>query len=386
MEAKEYYRFLLERYYNGSATAAEAEELFAALRTGTDEAEWTAMISELHAAATADPAYDPTVYEKQVNSILQQEHIPVKSMRRMVIRYAAAAAITLFIGTAGYFAWKGQSRKMPVTIVSANDVKPGRNGAVLTLADGSQVVLDSLGNGIVTTQQGTRVTLNNGQLSYDAASSGTVSQNTMTTPRGRKFRLRLPDGTGVWLNAASAISYPTAFTGNNRTVTLTGEAYFEVAPNKNQPFIVQLSKGASVQVLGTQFNIHAYPDENNISTTLLGGAVKVNINRQSSLLKPGQQLDINKKSGVITLNNQVDTLSIIAWKNDILSFQDKNLTAVINMIARWYDIEVVYETTPPDITFVGETGSDVNLSSVLNFLRESGIHFRLENKTLIIEK
>ncbi|MET3877158.1 FecR domain-containing protein [Chitinophaga sp. OAE865] len=386
MEAKEYYRFLLERYYNGSATAAEAEELFAALRTGSDEAEWTAMISELHASATADPAYDPTVYEKQVNSILQQEHIPVKSMRRMVIRYAAAAAITLFIGTAGYFAWKGQSRKMPVTIVSANDVKPGRSGAVLTLADGSEVVLDSLGNGIVTNQQGTRVTLNNGQLSYDAAGSGTVSQNTMTTPRGRKFRLRLPDGTGVWLNAASVISYPTAFTGNNRTVTLTGEAYFEVAPNKNQPFIVQLSKGASVQVLGTHFNIHAYPDENNISTTLLGGAVKVNINRQSNLLKPGQQLDINKKSGVITLNSQVDTLSIIAWKNDILSFQDKNLTAVINMIARWYDIEVVYETTPPDITFVGETGSDVNLSSVLNFLRESGIHFRLENKTLIIEK
>lgn len=386
MEAKEYYRFLLERYYNGVATSSEAEELFAALRSGADEEEWTAMISELHAAAPADPAYEPAVYEQQVDSILQRENTPVKSMRRQVTRYAAAAAIALLIGAAGYFAWKGQSRKVPVTIASAADVKPGRNGAVLTLADGSEMVLDSLGNGIVTTQQGTRVTLSNGQLSYDAAGAGTVSQNTMTTPRGRKFRLRLPDGTGVWLNAASAVTYPTAFTGNTRTITLTGEAYFEVAPNKNQPFIVQLSKGTSVQVLGTHFNIHAYPDENNISTTLLGGAVKVNVNQQSSLLKPGQQLDINKKSGATSLSNQVDTLAIIAWKNDILSFQDKKLPAVMSMIARWYDIEVVYEATPPDITFVGETGSDVNLSSVLTFLRESGIHFRLENKTLIVEK
>lgn len=382
MEAKEYYRFLLERYYNGSATAAEEEELFAALRTGADEEEWTAMISELHAAAPADPAYNPALYEQQVDSIL---HTRVRSMRPVIMRYAAAAAIALLIGAAGYFTWQRASRKAPVTIAAA-DVKPGKNGAVLTLADGSEVVLDSLGNGTVTTQQGTRVILSNGQLSYDATGTGAVSQNTMTTPRGRKFRLRLPDGTNVWLNAASAISYPTAFTGNTRSVTLTGEAYFEVAANKEQPFIVQLSNETSIRVLGTHFNIHAYPDENNISTTLMEGAVRVHVQQQTSLLKPGQQLDINKKSGATALNNQVDTLAIIAWKNDILNFQDKKLTTVISMIARWYDIEVVYETTPPDITFVGEIGSDVNLSSVLNFLRESGVRFRLENRTLIIGK
>lgn len=385
MEAKEYYRFLLERYYNGSATAAEEEELFAALRTGTDEEEWTVMISELHAAAPADPAYNPALYEQQVNSILQQDP-PVRSRRPVIMRYAAAAAVALLVVAAGYFTWQPTSRKSTVPIVAAADVKPGKNGAVLTLADGSEVVLDSLGNGTVTTQQGTRVILSNGQLSYDAAGTGEVSQNTMTTPRGRKFRLRLPDGTNVWLNAASAISYPTAFTGNTRSVTLTGEAYFEVTANKDQPFIVQLNNETSVRVLGTHFNIHAYPDENNISTTLLEGAVRVHVQQQTSLLKPGQQLEINKKSGATALNNQADTLAIIAWKNDILNFQDKKLTTVISMIARWYDIEVVYETTPPDITFVGEIGSDVNLSSVLNFLKESGVHFRLENRTLIIGK
>ncbi|WP_436488481.1 FecR family protein [Chitinophaga sp. ARDCPP14] len=385
MEAKEYYRFLLERYYNGSATAAEEEELFAALRTGTDEEEWTVMISELHAAAPADPAYNPALYEQQVNSILQQDP-PVRSRRPVIMRYAAAAAVALLVVAAGYFTWQRTSRKSTVPIVATADVKPGKNGAVLTLADGSEVVLDSLGNGTVTTQQGTRVILSNGQLSYDAAGTGEVSQNTMTTPRGRKFRLRLPDGTNVWLNAASAISYPTAFTGNTRSVTLTGEAYFEVTANKDQPFIVQLNNETSVRVLGTHFNIHAYPDENNISTTLLEGAVRVHVQQQTSLLKPGQQLEINKKSGATALNNQADTLAIIAWKNDILNFQDKKLTTVISMIARWYDIEVVYETTPPDITFVGEIGSDVNLSSVLNFLKESGVHFRLENRTLIIGK
>ncbi|MGF6847303.1 transmembrane sensor [Chitinophaga sp. W3I9] len=385
MEAKEYYRFLLERYYNGSATAAEEEELFAALRTGTDEEEWTVMISELHAAAPADPAYNPVLYEQQVNSILQQDS-PVRSRRPVIMRYAAAAAVALLVVAAGYFTWQRTSRKSTVPIVATADVKPGKNGAVLTLADGSEVVLDSLGNGTVTTQQGTRVILSNGQLSYDAAGTGEVSQNTMTTPRGRKFRLRLPDGTNVWLNAASAISYPTAFTGNTRSVTLTGEAYFEVTANKDQPFIVQLNNETSVRVLGTHFNIHAYPDENNISTTLLEGAVRVHVQQQTSLLKPGQQLEINKKSGATALNNQADTLAIIAWKNDILNFQDKKLTTVISMIARWYDIEVVYETTPPDITFVGEIGSDVNLSSVLNFLKESGVHFRLENRTLIIGK
>ncbi|MGF6924816.1 transmembrane sensor [Chitinophaga sp. W2I13] len=385
MEAKEYYRFLLERYYNGSATAAEEEELFAALRAGTDEEEWTVMISELHAAAPADPAYNPVLYEQQVNSILQQDS-PVRSRRPVIMRYAAAAAVALLVVAAGYFTWQRTSRKSTVPIVATADVKPGKNGAVLTLADGSEVVLDSLGNGTVTTQQGTRVILSNGQLSYDAAGTGEVSQNTMTTPRGRKFRLRLPDGTNVWLNAASAISYPTAFTGNTRSVTLTGEAYFEVTANKDQPFIVQLNNETSVRVLGTHFNIHAYPDENNISTTLLEGAVRVHVQQQTSLLKPGQQLEINKKSGATALNNQADTLAIIAWKNDILNFQDKKLTTVISMIARWYDIEVVYETTPPDITFVGEIGSDVNLSSVLNFLKESGVHFRLENRTLIIGK
>lgn len=383
MEAKEYYRFLLHRYYNGTATAAEEEELFAALRTDGEEEEWTALISELHAAAIPDPAYNPALYEGAIDQILHAT--PVRKIRSHRWYYAAAAAVLLLIATAGYLMQQHRTTTpTPVLAAITTDVKPGKNGAVLTLGDGSQVVLDSLNNGIISTQQGTTVSLQNGQLKYDASGAAVVSYNTMTTPRGRKFQLQLPDGTKVWMNAASAITYPTAFTGSNRSITLSGEAYFEVASNATLPFIVHINNETAVEVLGTHFNISSYQDEANISTTLLEGAVQVKIKQQARLLQPGQQLEINKTSGVATLNKQVDTLSVIAWKNGTLSFQDKKLTAVINMIARWYDLDVIYETTPPDITFVGEIGSDVTLNFVLAFLRESGIHFRLEGRKLIV--
>jgi transmembrane sensor len=384
VEAKEYYRFLLHRYYNGTATAAEEEELFAALRTDGEEEEWTTLISELHATAIPDPAYNPALYEEAINRILQPEKATVK-IRSYRWYYAAAAAVLLLIATAGYLMRPTvTSRSTPALAALTADVKPGRNGAVLTLGDGSQVVLDSLNNGIVSTQQGTKVLLNNGQLKYDASGAAMVSYNTMTTPRGRKFQLQLPDGTNVWMNAASAITFPTAFTGSNRSITLSGEAYFEVASNAALPFIVHINNETAVEVLGTHFNINSYQDEANISTTLLEGAVQVKVKQAARLLQPGQQLDINKTSGVATLNKKADTLQVIAWKNGTLSFQDKKLTAILNMIARWYDIDVIYETTPPDITFVGEIGSDVTLNFVLAFLRESGIHFRLEGRKLIV--
>lgn len=383
VEAKEYYRFLLHRYYNGTATAAEEEELFAALRTDGEEDEWTTLISELHAAAAPDPAYNPALYEGAIDQILHPTR--VRKIRSYRWYYAAAAAVLLLIATTGYLMQQHRATTpTPVVAAITTDVKPGKNGAVLTLGDGSQVVLDSLNNGIISTQQGTTVSLRNGQLKYDASGAAMVSYNTMTTPRGRKFQLQLPDGTKVWMNAASAITYPTAFTGSNRSITLSGEAYFEVASNATLPFIVHINNETAVEVLGTHFNISSYQDEANISTTLLEGAVQVKVKQQARLLQPGQQLEINKASGVATLNKQVDTLSVIAWKNGTLSFQDKKLTAVLNMIARWYDIDVVYETTPPDITFVGEIGSDVTLSAVLAFLRESGIHFRLEGRKLIV--
>nr|WP_295872952.1 FecR family protein [uncultured Chitinophaga sp.] len=384
MEAKEYYRFLLQRYYAGIATPAEEEELFAELGKQADDEEWVAMLSELHAHTPADPHYNPAEYEPVLQSILQQEaSARVRPFRRMR-RWVAAAAVAVLVTAAGGYWFLHTRNATPAgPVVVAADVQPGKNGAVLTLANGQQVVLDNREDGLISSAQGTQVVLKNGQVEYQPSGTGEAVSNTLHTPRGRKFRMQLPDGTLVWLNAASALTFPTAFTGTERKVELTGEAYFEVAKGKT-PFVVALSNQTSVTVLGTHFNISAYADEPGISTTLLEGAVRVNVPEHPSVLKPGQQLLFNKGAGTVALNKQVDTAAVMAWKNGILNFEDKKLTTVIAMIARWYDIEVTYAGTPPDITFVGEIGSDVNLSSVLNFLKESGVAFRLENRTLII--
>lgn len=386
MEAKEYYRFLLQRYYAGNATPAEEEELFAELGKQSDDAEWVAMLNELHAHTDADPQYDPAEYEPVLQSILQHGQAdrvrPIRRMRRWV---AAAAAALVLMAAGSYWLLHTRTSSPATPVVVAADVQPGKNGAVLTLANGQQVVLDNRDDGLISSTQGTQVILKNGQVEYQPSGTGAPVNNTLHTPRGRKFRMQLPDGTLVWLNAASALTFPTAFTGAERKVELTGEAYFEVTKGKT-PFVVTLSNNTSVTVLGTHFNVSAYADDPGISTTLLEGAVRVNVPEHPSVLKPGQQLLFDKGAGTVALNHHVDTAAVMAWKNGVLNFQDKKLTTVIAMIARWYDIEVTYTTTPPDITFVGEIGSDVNLSSVLTFLKESGVAFRLENRTLIIGK
>nr|WP_281389559.1 FecR family protein [Chitinophaga qingshengii] len=302
------------------------------------------------------------------------------------MRQWAAAAAVLILAAAGSYRLLHNRKPAPAaTVAVAADVQPGKNGAILTLANGQQVVLDNRDDGLISSAQGATVILKNGQVEYQASGSGDPVSNTLHTPRGRKFRMQLPDGTLVWLNAASSLTFPTAFTGAERKVELTGEAYFEVTKGK-APFVVTLGKQASVTVLGTHFNISSYSDDPGITTTLLQGAVKVNMAEHASVLKPGQQLLFEKAAGTVTLDKQADTSAVMAWKNGVLNFQDKKLTTVMAIIARWYDIEVTYTSTPPDITFVGEIGSDVNLSSVLTFLKESGVAFQLKNRELIIGK
>jgi len=215
------------------------------------------------------------------------------------------------------------------------------------------MVLDSLGNGLLATQQGTKVVLNNGQLSYQAANTTTATGawNTINTPRGRQFKVALPDGTQVWLNAASSIRYPVAFTGKERKVEINGEAYLEVAKNTSMPFIVQ-ANDVEVLVLGTHFNINSYSDEEAIKTTLLEGAVKVSTGAATALLTPGKQAAISTGSG---MNVQAaDIEQVVAWKNGVFNFQNATLEQVMRQLARWYDIEIVYEKDIPHIEFEGD--------------------------------
>ncbi|KAA2241661.1 DUF4974 domain-containing protein [Chitinophaga agrisoli] len=300
----------------------------------------------------------------------------------------AAVLIPLMIAVA-YFLVPGKKATVPSnTQAIAADIAPGRNGAVLTLADGSQVVLDSLGNGVIATQKGAQVMLNSGQLSYAPSHKGEgTDYNMITTPKGRQFKLVLPDGTGVWLNAASSLRFPTSFTGKARVIDVTGEAYFEVARNANMPFYVNVNGHTRVEVLGTRFNINAYKNEQHINTTLVAGSVRVaaGTGGASVLLKPGQQAQSGGQTeGAIKVVNNADIEKIIAWKDGLFNFNGVSLREVMRQLERWYDIEVVYEKNVPDISFYGKMTKDVSLNGLLIGLQKSEVHLRIEGRKLIV--
>ncbi|HTF30109.1 MAG TPA: FecR domain-containing protein [Flavitalea sp.] len=312
--------------------------------------------------------------------------------------YWAAASVFLLLGLGAYLWYQDSSRPQALTSENKHlpkDILPGRDGAILTLADGRQVVLDSLGNELIAMQSGTQVVLKDGQLSYDPTGSisGEAAYNTMSTPKGRQFNLLLPDGTRVWLNAASSIRYPTTFVGTERKVEILGEAYFEVVKNTNMPFRVNVNNRAEVEVLGTSFNVNAYEDEANISATLLEGSVKVAAFQVVSsdrpvTLKPRQQAQImqagqNTRPGIKVIND-ADIDKVMAWKNGAFNFTDVSLKDVMKQLERWYDIEVIYESTVPNVELTGKMTRDVTLNDLLKNLGDLGVHCKLEGRKVVV--
>lgn len=303
------------------------------------------------------------------------------------ISWAAAAAV--LIGFTVYFLVAPEKGNRPAETVSAADIAPGKTGAVLTLSDNSQLALDSLENGIIPVQQGSRIVLHKGRLAYESGEDykGEAVYNKITTPRGRQFQVTLPDGTEVWLNAASSIRYPTAFTGGERRVEVTGEAFFEVAKDVIRPFKVEVNGKAEIFVLGTDFNINAYENEPFINTTLVNGSVRVKIfsgNRREVVLKPGQQAVIgNETRGGVDVGS-ADTDKATAWRRGLFNFENATLEEAMKQLERWYDIDVVYEGPPPAIRFVGEIQKNISLKDVLDILTKTKVHFRMEDGRRLI--
>jgi transmembrane sensor len=308
------------------------------------------------------------------------------------LRYAAVILLVLGASLFLFLFQQKSSPEIKVAVQSApvkNDVEPGRQGAVLTLADGRTVVLDSMQNGIVATQNGSKILLNNGQLTYNknAAVAATTEFNAISTPRGRQFQLTLSDGTKVWLNAASSLRYPTFFNGKERRVEITGEAYFEVAKNAQMPFKVSINKETEIEVLGTHFNVNSYENESSINTTLLEGSVKVHHHTENTVIKPGQQAQVvqaDNDPSKIKVITSVNLAKVMAWKNGVFDFENATLEEVMRQLERWYDVDVVYEKGIPNLEFFGRMGRDLNLSNVLRGLQISKVHFRLEEKKLIV--
>jgi transmembrane sensor len=291
-------------------------------------------------------------------------------LRRYRLPAAAAAILLLLIST-----WLLEQRRPGNPDNHVPDAAPGGNHAILTLSNGQKIILDSAKNGALAIQNNTQVNkLNSGELEYTAGQGRPSPEiyNVLTTPRGGQYQLKLPDGSKVWLNAASSIRYPTAFTGHDRHVTITGEAYLEIAPDPAKPFSVSLD-GAGIAVLGTEFNINAYPDEAASRTTLIRGAIKIN----NLILRPGEQAE-SRPGSPIKIIGDADTDEVLAWKNGLFHFDRADIRTVMRQLARWYDVDVSYDGPPPPGKFTGEIGRGLTLTQVLHGLAQTRVHFKIE--------
>lgn len=308
----------------------------------------------------------------------------------------AAAVLVLAMGVSTYFLLNRSVKNSDRfgREYAQHDIPPGKNGAILTLADGTQLVLDSLNEGKIATQNGTQISLHNNELKYDAAAATDgAAHNTITTPKGRQYHLVLPDGTDVWLNAASSIQYPVAFKGQERRVKISGEIYFDVTNKSWQPFVVETDQ-MKLEVLGTSFNVNTYDDEKTIRTTLLTGAVKVSPLAGSMpatkprVLVPGQTAILSKPDAsqetTLTITETPDPGKIIAWKNGLFNFDGQDLYSVMRQMARWYNIEVQYIGKPDNVIFRGKMHRNTNLSDVLKVLETMDVKFELRGNILYV--
>lgn len=384
------YSDIFNRLLEGKISPEEATALIEWLAQDEQEPEAkTLVLAQLERAVAGEQVSSglSARMEARLPAILAAGQNKTSPIRRLPwLRYSSVAAVLMLVGAGIYLVARHPQPEKPAIAQAPvkNDVAPGKQGAILTLADGRTVVLDSLGNGVVATQGGAKVLLNNGQLAYNTESAGTteVAYNTVTTPKGRQFQVSLPDGTRVWLNAASSLRYPTVFAGPERKVEVTGEAYFEVSPQLSKdgdrmPFFVKINEQTEVQVLGTHFNINAYKDEATISTTLLEGSVRILNGGEKAVLRPGQQAQTGQ-SARIKIVADANVEKVMAWKNGVFDFQDATLEEVMRQLQRWYDIDVVYEKGVPKIEFIGKMGRDLSLAEVLGGLQLSKVHFRLE--------
>ncbi|WP_167667836.1 FecR family protein [Mucilaginibacter gossypiicola] len=302
------------------------------------------------------------------------------------IRLAAAAILIgiLFTVTMLFFVNRNPGKASQL----ANDLPPGTNKAVLTLANGRHLNLSDATNGRLYQQQGIKIVkAQSGQVVFDySGNQATAEQNTITTPNGGQWQIKLPDGSQVWLNAASSLTFPTSFShGINRIVKLSGEGYFEVAKDAEHPFIV-ISGDQRVEVLGTHFNISSYADEPSIKTTLLEGRVKVSLlgNVTPMFLKPGEQSVANGHQLDV---KPVDTEEALAWRNGYFQFDDETVSSIMRKLSRWYDVDVRYEGNISDEGLNGRVSRNKNISQVIKALEATQtVHFRLEGRRITVMK
>jgi ferric-dicitrate binding protein FerR (iron transport regulator) len=376
--------YLIEQFSNGRITAEELQELN----------QWYDSVD--YGYKSFDKWINDAGGENElVDELFSRfERIPKSRKRitylRPVYRLTAMAASILLIIAVGVILNNKKKIKLSANNISEKPVVPGSQKAILKLANGEKIILDDQHPGKVASQYGTSIVKNNkGQIVYsNSADSANLTDrlyNTIETPRGGKFSVVLPDGTVAWLNAASTLKYPLRFSKNERRVELTGEAYFEVAHNKDQPFKV-ISKNQEVRVLGTHFDVKAYEDDDAVSTTLLQGSVLIHNNalNKSKLLVPGQQANL-------TLNDmqigEVNVQQVVSWKKGYFLFDHNNIKDIMKLISRWYDVDIRYVDIDQRETFGGTFSEYSDLKEMLQNLQQLGhVHFKLDGRKIIVSK
>lgn len=380
---------VVKKYLDDTITPDELAFLFEWINSGQKDEEVERLLSEVMAepvSAESSSAYAAEsdkgeVLEKLLGQIAETEEPARTGMRRSLLVWLSAAAIlVLIIGGGSLFLYRAHQ---PEALVQPKgfDAPPGVNGATLTLSSGATVSLDPGAPDQLPGQQGdAKLSRKGSKLVYEAGGNdeGAVVYNTLQTARGRQYSVRLSDGTSVWLNAGSSIRFPVHFEGNKREVDVTGEVYFDVAQDKARPFMVR-SGNAEVTVLGTRFDVMNYTDENKAEITLLEGSVKVS----GLLLSPGKQARIDRQTGDGVIGD-VDGDRVIAWTRGQLDLNNGDFGAFMRQVSRWYDVDVVFRGTPRDVHIGGILHRDVNLSVVLGYLSENGIHYETEGKTITI--
>jgi transmembrane sensor len=379
------YHELAKKWMDNTITPAEQAEFAAWYNTGQDNP-----VEIPPEFAGNDEDLKQRIFNK-INREIKKNGSPIKKMIPMWLRYAAA--IFLF---AGCFICYNANTHHPVRQrvlakrqkAVKNDAGPGGNKAVLTLANGSKINLSDVKNGVLASQGQTVLKKDkDGRIIYEAPGGNAVDSsaifNTITIPRGGQFQVVLSDGSKVWLNSSSSITFPAVFSKSERKVTITGEVYFEVAKNKAKPFRV-IAREQTVEVLGTHFNINAYSDEDALKTTLVEGSVKVTAGAQSVVLKPEQQASIAAGQAGRIRVTAVDTENVLAWTTGNFQFEKAEIPLIMREAARWYDVDIKYEGEMPKRRFTGSISRSVNLSELLKMLKYTGINFKIAGKTIVV--
>lgn len=372
--SKERLSILLRKYRNGELTDSEKEEIDLYYEQLGQE-----KFLELPPDVTEDwESFVDGQYLQLKQVIASRKQRKINVWKSGIYKIAASVVILL---AAAYFIYLGVHKENKVAVSAVlNDVQPGHSGAVLTLADGRKIMLDSSGNGNIAQQGDMQVTNHDGQLSYNkvAANAASIAYNILSTPKARQYKLVLPDGTKAWLNAASSIRYPTAFSGNERKVYITGEVYFDVVHDAKNPFKVAVNNSLITDI-GTRFNVYAYNDEPVLQTTLLEGSVQIG----GQILKPGYQAQVNQTNGIkiVKIENPED---VVAWKQGNISFNNVDIQTLMRQLSRWYDIDVQYVGKIPEEQLLGTISRQTPLSAIVHVLEENDIHCKIQGNKLIV--